>query len=306
MKALGGYAHGDYAASLADYGTPHPLPRSGGWILERPIEGSTYRDAMGCYPLFACRDWTRVREDIEELRGELVSLVLVTDPFGDYTPDALRDCFQDLAVPFKEHYVTDLTRPPHAFVHPHHQRNARRASREVRVELCEDAAAFVGEWHELYANLISRHEIKGVATFSEQSFARQLEVPGAVLFRAVNSGSTVGMLWWYVGDDNVAYYHLGAYSEAGYRLRTSFALFRDAIEYFAARGVRWLSLGAGAGLGGDGEDGLSRFKRGWATGTRTAYLCGRVLDRERYEEIVKARNVQPTRYFPAYRLGEFV
>ena len=31
------------------------------------------------------------------------------------------------------------------------------------------------------------------------------------------------------------------------------------------------------------DDGLTRFKSGWATGTRTAYLCGRIMDRHQYE-----------------------
>jgi hypothetical protein len=53
------------------------------------------------------------------------------------------------------------------------------------------------------------------------------------------------------------------------------------------------------------DDGLSRFKRGWATGTRTAYLCGRVLDRREYERMVRAAGAGTTAYFPAYRTGEF-
>ena len=36
------------------------------------------------------------------------------------------------------------------------------------------------------------------------------------------------------------------------------------------------------------DDGLSRFKRGWATGTAPAWLCGAVLDRERYADLAQA------------------
>ena len=44
-------------------------------------------------------------------RGDLESLSLVTDPFGDYTESELHACFPDLVVPFKEHYVIDLEKP---------------------------------------------------------------------------------------------------------------------------------------------------------------------------------------------------
>ncbi len=76
----------------------------------------------------------------------------------------------------------------------------------------------------------------------------------------------------------------------------------DALEQFAADGLQWAALGAGAAAGGG--DGLTRFKSGWATGTRSAYLCGRVLDRERYARL--AASAQPGEpWFPAYRAGEF-
>jgi hypothetical protein len=109
------------------------------------------------------------------------------------------------------------------------------------------------------------------------------------------------MTLWYETDE-VAYYHLGAYSEAGYAARASFALFWSAREHFRSR-VRWLALGAGAGVDGDSDDGLSRFKRGWSTGTRTVFLCGRILDRARYEAASRAAGTSASTFFPAYRGG---
>jgi hypothetical protein len=298
-----GYAHADYAASLADYGSPRVLPNCDGWVLERSIPGTLHRDAMGCYPLFACRDWSRLPDDIENLSEELVSLVLVTDPFGDYTEDSLRHTFEDLVIPFKEHFVVDLDATPETFLHPHHRRNARKALEVLFVERC-DAAASIHEWIGLYANLVDRRDIEGIARFSDSSFARQSKVPGAIMMRAMHEGQTVGITWWFVSA-GVGYYHLGAYSDAGYELGASFALFWRAIELFRADGLRWLDLGAGAGLANNPQDGLSRFKKGWSTDTRTAYLCGRILDHGRYAEIAQAKGVAPTNYFPAYRKGEF-
>lgn len=299
-----GYAHADYAASLSEFGTPRLLPNSGSWILERRIPGSDYSDAMGCYPLFTCQNWSQLREDLETIRNDLVSVSLVTDPFGEYDAAYLRSCFPDVAVIFKEHFVSNLSRRQEPFVNSHHRRNARRALREMSVEKCANPQDFLSDWIELYSTLITRHDIKGMLAFSPESFSRQFRVPGMVAFRAVKDSQTIGMVLWYQQDDR-AYYHLGAYSPTGYELRASFALFSYSMEYFAEQGLEWLSLGAGAGSGPAANSGLSRFKQGWSTETRPVYFCGRILDRERYQEIIKVQNVAATNYFPAYRRGEF-
>jgi hypothetical protein len=299
-----GYAHPSYAAALWETGTPRDLPESGGSILQRSIDGFTDLDGMGSYPLFACRDWSGLGEDLAGLEGDLVALSMVTDPFGDYREADLWHWFEDRVVPFKEHFVVDLSASPKRQLHPHHRRNVAKARRYVAAERCTDPVGVLDEWVALYANLVRRHRIRGVATFSKRSFAMQLRVPGLVAFRAVDGAETIGMTLWYATGD-VAYYHLGAYSERGYEVGASFALFSHAIEHFAAVGLAWLDLGAGAGLDSDRADGLARFKRGWSTGTRTAYFCGRVFSPDRYAAIAEARAARGSGYFPAYREGEF-
>lgn len=299
-----GYLHASYASALAAFGTPLALPRCQGWVLKRPIAGSSAYDAMGCYPLFSCRDWSQLAGDLSDLAHELVSLAVVTDPFGAYDAALLRECFRDVVVPYKEHFVVDLACDPEAFVSAHHRRNVQRAMQEIAVAACAQPEQFSAEWNELYTTLIKRHAIRGIATFSPDSFAQQFATPGFVMLRATHRESVVGMTLWYTQGD-VAYYHLGAYSEQGYTLRASFALFWYAIRYFAAQGLRWLGLGAGAGVEQPGTDGLTRFKQGWSTDRRQAYFCGRIFDRHHYELLVESRNIPETRYFPAYRLGEF-
>ena len=169
---------------------------------------------------------------------------------------------------------------------------------------CTSADEYLDDWTRLYGNLIERHAIKGLVAFSRNSFAGQFRVPGMVAFRAVSNGETVGMLLWYI-QNKIGYYHLGAYSPRGYELGASFALFWVAMRHFAESGLQWLNIGAGAGSQSDGQDGLTRFKRGWSTGVRTAYFCGRILDRQKYQEITQAKQIPATDFFPAYRLGEF-
>jgi hypothetical protein len=74
---LTGYLHPAYAASLRDWGEPLMLPRSGGWLLAREVPGTSDRDAIGCYPLFTCRNWEQLGEDIAALDDSLVAVSLV-------------------------------------------------------------------------------------------------------------------------------------------------------------------------------------------------------------------------------------
>jgi hypothetical protein len=298
---LTGYLHPDYAVSFSDWGSPLSLPQSGAWLLARDVPGTSDRDAVGCYPMFTCQNWSGLEGDIAALDENFLAVSLVTDPFGDFDPATLRRAFPDRCAPFKDHFVADLRASRHTAVDSHHQRNARRALRHFRVEVCLHPQDFLDDWVRLYQILIMRHGISGPQRFSRSIFARQLNVPGCTLFRAEVDGVIVGMAIWYEQND-VAYFHLSAFDDAGYKWGgTSYALLWTAWEWFAPR-LRWLALGASAGDRAH-EDGLSSFKRGWATGTKTTYFCGRVLNRKRYQALA-ARSID-TSYFPAYRAGEF-
>jgi len=298
-----GYLHPDYAASLKDFGMPRQLLRSGGWVLVRKIPKSPYRDAMGCYPLFACEEWSQIGADLEQMGNDLVSLALVADPFGAYDIATLQRSF-DKVIPFKEHYIVDLNSPVTITTSNHHRYYARRALRNVSVQKEPNPSGLLDVWTALYAELTEKRKITGLRTFSKESFAKQLSVPGITAFRAVQEDEIIGIHLWYVHGE-VAYSHLEAVNATGYKLGAAYALYWSALEFFADQ-LRWADLGAGAGTTNDRKDGLSRFKKGWSTGTRTAYFCGRICNLERYEEVVGAKGVAPTDYFPAYRKGEFI
>lgn len=296
MSVKTGYASPEYARSLAQWGVPGALPKSEASILRRRIPGTDHSDAMGPYPLLACWDWSRLEEDLDDLSADLVSLSAVTDPFGEYDEDLLRQCFGEVVIPFKDHFVTDLSEVQTS---KHHRYYARKAREKVYVEVCEEPQRQLDEWTALYANLAKRNGLTEIKTFSRESFAHQLTVPGLVMLRASAEGETVAMHLWYVSGE-VAYSHLAASGERGYELMASYALYDAAIEHFTGK-VRWLDLGGGAGTG-EGAGGLSQFKRGWSNETRMAYFCGRVFDREVYDRLSRGSGAG---YFPAYRAGEF-
>lgn len=299
-----GYFNKKYAESFAEFAQPVRLEDSGGWLLQRTVPKSTDLDAMGCYPLFFCRNWNKLPEDLVERKEQWVSVAVVPDPFGDYDMTLLRKAFPDLVVPFKEHFIIDLEQITLGSLSKHHRYYALRALRDVSVAPAENPPDYLDDWTALYSNLAERHQISGIRAFSRKAFKLQMETPGLVMLRAEREGVTVGAHLWFL-HGNVATSHLAAFSVKGYELNVSYALYWRAVEYFRDAGARWLNIGAGAGTHSDVNDGLSRFKRGWATGTRKVFFCGRILNRARYMALTGKTQVIEGDYFPLYRSGEF-
>lgn len=292
-----GYLHPHYAESHRDHGTPLRLPNAGAWIITRPTPGHPYHDAMGCYPLFCCRDWSALEHDLAALDG-LVSLAVVTDPFGDYDDSLLRRCFPDRAMPFKEHYVIDTAR---LAISRHHRRYVRKAS-DVAIEAHDQPLWLLDEWVALHANLKARYAIRGIAGFSPGAFALQFQVPGMVYFRATHHGEPVaGMMAFQQGD--AVQLHVWAIGPKGYELHAPYALIAGAIEHFRGQ-ARWLNLMGLPGREDQGHEGIRRFKEGWTPETRTAWLCGRILNPSHYKAITEDTKTTAATYFPAYREGE--
>jgi hypothetical protein len=167
-----GDVHSDYAESLSQFGAPLRLPKSGGWLPKRLVD-AIRTDAMGTYRLFAYSDWKSLKTDFNLLGKSLVSVVVVTDSFGEYNEPLLRDGFGDLVTPFKAHFGNDLSRPLESTLRKHHERNAGIGLKQF-VELCEGPSSYLDDWARLYSVLIQRHQICGIRAFSRNSFSRQL------------------------------------------------------------------------------------------------------------------------------------
>ena len=195
-------------------------------------------------PLFSCADWSGLASDLDELEGAAVSVVVVADPMSGVGEPELRRAFPDHLVQFKRHHVRDLDQPVELPVH--HRRHIRRASDAVEVEVCAEPVRYLDDWVSLYARLVERHGLTGMPAFSRAAFRRQLELPGMVAVRAERDGETVGMALWLEDAPN-AYYHLAAYSPAGYEVSASYALFAAAFDRLRELGVRRVDLGGAAG-----------------------------------------------------------
>lgn len=286
------YAAEDYVAALAKTGGERAL-RIDGWntsLLVRPIP-SMGADAAGAYPMAAIAPNSDLRAGLDQLATlALVSLVLISDPLFGPSVDILAAAFP-LARPFKTHYLVD---PAHLAPSKHHRAEIRRSQSRCRVEHAR-LAAVLDDWMRLYADLVQRHAVRGVADFSIAYWRHLAGLDALEAFVAYADDEIVAMGLW-LEHAGVAYNHLGASSAKGYALGASYTLYAAALEHFGGCAV--INLGGGAGRQDDPSDGLARFKRGFSNGAATAYLCGAVLDPVRYAALTGDRQ---TEFFPAYR-----
>jgi hypothetical protein len=262
-------------------------------MLLRPITGGGW-DAAGPYPRAPILSSADLRGGLERLRGErLVSAVLVPDPLLAPDSVALAAAFS-VCRPFKTHFLIDRTAGRYA-PSKHHRYEIRRALGRCAVERVQ-LSSHLGDWSRLYAGLTDRHAIDGPAAFSAGYFAMMAADPTYVTFAARVEGRIVAMAIWFE-HQGVAVNHLGASDAAGYAAGASYALYDAAIEHYAQ--CRHVDLGGPAGVANDADDGLARFKRGFANAEATAFLCGEVLDDAAYARLATGR--PSTNFFPAYR-----
>lgn len=295
-----GYKSKTYADSFSQLGEVFRLENSHAYVILRGIPDTPYRDVMGCYPLFCCEHWDKLAQDFDSLPADVVAFSLVTDPLGSFKPASLESTFPDLCKPFKTHYVLDLKQDSTQVFSKNHLRNAKKAAKSLQIERLDNPIQNLDIWTTLYGNLIKRHNIEGITRFSRYAFEQQLNTPGLHAYEALLDDRVAGMVLFYQMGQHV-YYHLAAYTDAGYKHRASFGIFYKAIQDFQSQGLRYLNLGSGAGLTSTEDDGLVRFKKGWATETKTAWLCGKILQPDIYEILNNKGRAQIPNFFPAYR-----
>lgn len=298
-----GYASPDYADSFAEFGERIHLKHSDGYLLKRQIGETGLYDACGIYPLFCCLNWTELKKDLDELPSDIVSVGLVANPFGEYSEAVLKEAFEHVN-PYKKHYVVDLTGDPSAIGSRHHRRTAQKARDQLSIEVCADPDAFVDTWEGLYETLRQRYSIEGIRAFSHEAFRRQLSMSEIVVHQAVYEDEIIGAQLFFCQEDRVAHCHLGAVSEIGYDLGAFYALDQFSFEYFSGK-VRAVDLGGGVGIHTDEGDGLCFYKRGWSSHRQPVYFCGRIINREHYDQLVRDTGTEQSDFFPAYRDGEY-
>lgn len=280
-----GYLHPNYVYAQEAPTAVRQLSRSGGWVFERPVPGTPWRRLVGGRPFFTCADWRALDADLAELAGEggYVKLSLLTDPFAELDERLLGDTF-DCVERADRHYVSELRLPLHTIVSRAHRERVRQALETVRVEVLPEAPP-ASAWDALLAADGHYYENAWRQRPSTEALARMLAVPGAAHLSATIGEDPVGLALFFI-QYGVAYSHFLALSPAGLRAGAHYALTWQAVVHLGQQAA-WLDLGGAEDNGAPASE-RQCFKEGWATGTRTAYRCERVLDRALYEELQQA------------------
>ena len=288
------YSTDIYANALSHWGEAFPVPEWGCHVIVRAVPGGA--DAFGTYPIAVMATDADLPGGLERLRrAGLIAVTLVMDEFHRPGSAELRTHF-NLVRPYKTHYIRRLSLP---FSYGrHHRYEVARALRKVSVRQF-DLADHYPEWLALYGNLVQRHRLTGVHDFPASHFAALQKLPGTASMGAWLDGALVSAHLW-VGDGQKIHSHLAASSSEGYASGAAYAVYDASIRHFS--GAELLNFGGGAGAGDDADDGLAAFKRGFSNASAPAYICGAILDKTKYDELVAHRAVAAHEtYFPAYR-----
>jgi len=116
-----GYLHRKYAESFAEIGEPIYLLGCGGWLIKRRIGDLERYDAMGLYPIFTCKDWHKLKDDIDDLSKDLISLSLMIDAAAAISFDELKKIFPDKIILFKKHFLVDFRQDWQYTISSHHR-----------------------------------------------------------------------------------------------------------------------------------------------------------------------------------------
>lgn len=291
------YTSETYARAFTEH-SPFYLPHSQSWVLQRAIPQSPYHDITACYPRFPLFSPQALADDLKHISQQAVSFTLATDATTPIPADTLSELF-DVVRPFKIHYLHTNEKPRE--LTKHHRYEVKQAHRHCTVNVVA-FADYLAPWLELYQNLVKHHQITGFQNFNEQYFTQLLQTENLITLGAFDvNNNLIAMHLWYQYQDTL-YSHLAASSDQGYQLRASYAIYDTLIREFPA--IRTIDFGSGAGNSHDPNNGLTRFKQGFANDSQQSYLCGKILDQPRYNELVnKTFSLSPQDYFPLYRKG---
>lgn len=288
------YARADYAATLGHIGRPVAVPEWNAWVLARPTPCGTREDAVGVSPLTVIAPEADLGGGLARLKAlGLVSVVLVWGDRLGPPPTVLEVAF-DITRPFKSHQVLDRSLGPLAFGKHHRYEIKRALSRVVAAEIA--LGDHLPAWAALYGELAARHGLGGTHIFPPEHYALLAALPEVRTFAAFIDQRMVSAHL-FVTHQGHAMSHLAASAAEGYAAGAAYA-----VNDLAARTLidcDVINFGGGAGMGDNPEDGLVRFKKGFANAVAPARLCGAVLDADAYRAL--SIDTVDSGFFPAYR-----
>jgi len=288
------YASAAYAEVFRELATPLWVPAWGSHVLVREFRPGV-KDALGGYPLAVFGKDADLKTGLEWLKAQgLVSIGLVPDPATAPPASELSAAFA-VCSPFKAHALIDYGREVR--YSKHHRAEVKRALRWVTVREV-NFADHLQVWLKLFGELGARRDVGGMSALSERAFEQLSTVEGLRAVAAFAGEEIVSMHLWILDAPSATGSSLfAASSKEGYAHSAAYAVYDASIRLFSD--LKILNLGGGAGVSISKEDGLSRFKSGFANAEVMSVFCGAVLDDRRYRELAKGAPLALP--FPAYR-----
>lgn len=282
-----------YAQSLAHWGEAFYVDAWQSPVILRKIDGGGF-DAAGVYPFCVLPKDADIAAGLARLKEHgAVSVVLVLDDFHRPQIQTLEPHFS-LLRPFKTHYVHDPKKGEVSY-DSHHRRSLRKAQKQVKIGVL-DLSKDWQNWHALYDYIIKDMGLTGLHAFPTAHHQVLFHLEGITAIGAW-AGDELASAHIWAEDGETIHSHLVASNAKGYETRAAYAVNDFSIKHFSAAKI--INFGGGAGIDNSEDDGLARFKRGFANDTAQSYLCGAVLDAEKYNELSSGKK---TDYFPAYRV----
>jgi len=289
------YATPTYAAALSYWGAPLFVPDWNCSVIVRDIMPG-FKDASGVYPLAILPKEADLNGGLHFLQQKgLVSVVLVLDE--DHRPplEQLKRHFSATRI-FKTHYLYRPSMGPLSFDSATRYK-LRQTLKSIRIEAF-NLRLYLNEWFALYDGLVKKRGLSDVHAFPLSYFKALANLDGVTALGAWKEDSLVSCHLW-IGHDRYQHSHLAATNAEGYKNRAAFALNEMALHYFSDSDV--LNFGGGSGYANDETNSLACFKRDFSNDTSMSYICGAILDQERYSELIKENGQGDTNFFPAYR-----
>lgn len=244
------------------------VPDWGTHVLVREGPGGK-RMAVGARPFASLDPGCDLEAGLDHLRqAGVTSVSLVTDPLWGAERAELARAF-DVCRRFKEIYLVDTASEPRISKrHRNRIKNARKAAEVREISLAEH----LERWFALYSRNVANRKIP--QPFTNAHFEHISRLPGLRTVAVLIDGEIATITMWLPYQDTL-YFHDAASSEAGHATEASYVAFAHVVEHFDD--CRYIFLGGAADFFDDPLDGLARFKRGFANGSNTSYLCSSIL-----------------------------
>jgi lipid II:glycine glycyltransferase (peptidoglycan interpeptide bridge formation enzyme) len=156
----------------------------------------------------------------------------------------------------------------------------------IEVHFCKSNSSFrnlLKQFYHIYLALMVAKNVPTYYLFSFEFFCEHFESlsPNCELAIAKSKGEVLGGAIFIFDNTGWAHYHLSAATQSGMKMQVMELIISEALVRYGCMGYSSMHLGGGHAI--DQSDGLSRFKKKFASRTSEFMISKWVCDKEKYE-----------------------